>query len=81
MALKDPLVEQSLQALSLVHLGKTRGDERAVRMARLSFAEALNLLQVAVRKKRADFTVLTAAVIISFYEVSASESLSEEKTC
>jgi hypothetical protein len=71
VASEDPLVEHSLQALSLVHLGKTRGDERAVRMARVSFASALKLLQVAVRKKRADFTVLTAAVIISFYEVGA----------
>jgi hypothetical protein len=71
VAAKDTLVEHSLQALSLVHLGKTQKDDYAVRMARLSFASALKQLQMAARKKRADFNILAAAVTISLYEVSS----------
>lgn len=79
VASNDPLVEHSLQALSLIHLGKTRGDEHAVRMARISFAHALKQLQEAARKKRADFKMLTAAVIISFYEVGVKSKALEKR--
>lgn len=75
VAARDTLVEHSLQALSLVHLGKTQNDDYAVRMARLSFASALKQLQMAARKRRADFSILAAAVIVSIYEVSIQGNL------
>ncbi|KAK5089810.1 hypothetical protein LTR70_006186 [Exophiala xenobiotica] len=72
----NPLVDASVRAVTLVHIGRLNNSEALVMESRPYYGQALRLLNKALQDKRSGTSneTLCAVILLSFYEMFASDN-------
>jgi len=72
----NPLVDASVRAVTLVHIGRLNSSEPLVMESRPYYGQALRLLNKALQDKKSGTSneTLCAVILLSFYEMFASDN-------